>query len=165
MVLGGLDGAHGKRWGLREAEDEGWSGGRAGGAVACRAPAWEGEGLPLEADLDTEPWEKGRWKAVPMTAFGFRLRSCRCFWTMTHNKENILLYKRTNTYPASLKTSLTKYAPERMIFSFLICSTPLHSNPCSFIQKVLDSLSWSYHEHSTSHSLCGVFFSNVFWKS
>lgn len=95
----------------------------------------------------------------------YRLRSCRCFWTMTHNKENILLYKRTNTYHASLKTSFIKYAPERMIFSFLICSTPLHSNPCSFIQKMLDSLSWSYHEHSTSHSLCGVFFSNIFWKS
>lgn len=32
MVLGGLEGAHGKRWGDREAEDEGWSRGRAGGA-------------------------------------------------------------------------------------------------------------------------------------
>ena len=130
---------------------------------AGRLPGKEKDSLSRRIWTQSPERREGE-RRVPMTAFGFRLRSCRCFWTMTHNKENILLYKRTNTYPASLKTSLTKYAPERMIFSFLICSTPLHSNPCSFIQKVLDSLSWSYHEHSTSHSLCGVFFSNFLKK-
>lgn len=54
MVLGGLEGAHGKRWGDREAEDEGWRGGRAGGAIASpqgaslgrrRAPSRGGSGL------------------------------------------------------------------------------------------------------------------------
>lgn len=75
MVLGGLEGAHEKRWGDREAEDEGWRGGRAeesqparqGASLGREKGALSEAGLDLTQNIEEKEGEQG----VPMTAFGF----------------------------------------------------------------------------------------------
>lgn len=52
MIPDGLEGAHGKGWSDREAEDNGWGEGRGGGATACGETGWEGEGLHLDIGQD-----------------------------------------------------------------------------------------------------------------
>lgn len=84
MVLGGLEGAHGKRWGDREAEDEGWRGGRAGGAIASpqgaslgrrRAPSRGGSGL-WHRTLKRREGEKAGCQWLPLGLQTPELQMC-----------------------------------------------------------------------------------------